>query len=706
MIAYILYGSTHEFLHIPLTNIIERCSGFNSRIFLILGPTDQTSTVFLTENIESTTNNIKDYSNTTLIMALETVPPTNDISDFVTQNNFRKISTSFFDSEISNNTINFMSSENSLKYINSSEIIDIPTSHVSSTLFTSQEYRTDSSLLFTDSTTGLLMSKLFLSSFDSLAYFYISSSQTDYVYSRTFIETSFPSTSNMKSNTLNSIPNVLSEISSNFMILPTILLTGISDSIFKFYTTPIRTIDVKSFTNELFSSTFEMSDSIEERTSALIYHSRTNYLFTPDSSNSGFDQETESTNTETYWTNCQHLMSETVRKTTHINTSCEFSAQTPRTTQTILSTENVTPTTGRVDAVTSMEIYSSILQTHSPFPTALVSNKQPFSSESFKYLSITSFSDLTLKSSFFRSSINTFGMEDDRTITNIQTSLMTTSVYTSFPRTITESRISISGYLLTSFYPTEKDFSSRATEDFVTTTQSIISYLVSSTEQMPSPVSSNIKTADIMVFATPSSLYTIQNTEIHTIRNDSLIKTSVQLSDLGTAKVASKSKSDSSTSYPSFSMTTVVNSLLTVHSTLKNSNYSLPNNSDIPQVIVSASVSDISSSAFIPKTVHSTNNTNAGLSENTKNVIFITTVSVIAVFIITVSSIMLLTRVVLEKRNTAMKRETDTDSNDTQSITKIFPEFPYKEGSIYPRFSSPYSSTYMTNPYEQNWNKV
>lgn len=675
----------------------------------------------MTERMASTTNYINDFSNTSLPMTSTIVTPTNSVSEIVTPSNFisetktlntiGQILTSFYDSEISKTFIP-MSSLNNIEFINSSEMINIHTSLGSSILLTTNDFRTETLLSITNSTTDLLISHLLLSSSeDSFAFFNKSTSQNNYVDSQTFIETSYPENSDINSNLVINIPDVFSETSLPTTQLSVFLLTSDSDSIVKFYSTPLRTIAVQSPANQIIGSTFNFS---VETIYKLTYHTRIDGLITSYTLNSGVIPETESTNSEwyfrrkdTFWTNDKHGMSGTVQKATHSSIYSAFSTQTVKTKDTILSTDTVISTSDSIYVHMSRKMFSSILQTYYHESTALGYIKQPLSSETSKYLSTSSFSDLTLRTSFFESSIYTYGKDDNTIATKRENSLMPLFADESISRT-TESRMFVSGYLLSSFKPTEKDFSSRATEFFVTTTPTTNLYLVSSTKQNLLSMNSYIRTTDIMAFATKSSMYSLQNNEIQTIQNYSLIKTTVQQSVLGSAQVTSTPEWDSLASYHPFTRTAAVNSFITAQSTLQSSNISLIDNSDIPKVLVSASVRDASSVGFIPKTVVTTNNTKAGLKETTKNAIFITTVSVVAVIIITVSSIMLLKWVEWKKNNTTLKRKTDNASlsNDTQSVRKIFPEFPYMEGSIYPRVCSTVSSTYMTSPYEQNWNKV
>lgn len=516
-----------------------------------------------------------------------------------------------------------------------------------------------------------------------------------------------------------SITGVLSDSSSTIKKLPIVLLTSISTSSFKCYSTSLSTFAVESSTNELLGSTFENTDYIVERISLLTYHTTTTDILTSYTSNSGIVSETEITNTksylirsETYLTNDQNAMSDSIPKATNSYVSSEFHSQSLRTTQPIISMDTFVHATDSWDADTTS--CSRVLQTHTPASTASMFSKHPFPSEIISKLSTISLPGMTLKTTLLESSIYSSSIEDDIITTEVQnsgflssisinlsqsigtsismktsSSLVTTSIFASIPTT-QEFRMFMSGYLQSSVYPTEQDFLSRSTEYFVTTIQATKSFVVSSTEINPSIVKFNIK-----------------NTEIPAIKQSSFIKTVVPLSNLGTTEVASKTKWDSSTSDHSFSRTTTVNSLITAQYTLQSSYFSLVDNTDSPKVLVSASMHDSSSVAFIPKTVYSTSNTKAGLRETTKNVIFIATVSGVAVLIITVSSIMLLRRVVLTKRKRTleMKAFNASFSNDTQSVRKIFPEFPFTERSIYLRFPNT-SSTFTKSPYEHNWNEV
>lgn len=381
--------------------------------------------------------------------------------------------------------------------------------------------------------------------------------------------------------------------------------------------------------------------------------------------------------------------------------------------------DTVVHTTYVVETDTTTRSYFSIFQTHQPDSTVNVSNKRLSSAETSLHLPTNSSADVTFETLLSKLPIYTTHIENDIISTKIQiygytssisinlnpsiksSSGMNTSNSLIFESnsSITESRMFGPDYLQSSFYPTEQVFSPRTTDYSMTSMQATNSFLVSSTEDNPSTVNS-----DIMISDPKSSVYTVQKTDMLTIQNISLIRTTIDNSVLRTSLVTSHSEiehqRDQSMSHHLFSGTIDISYFITAQSASRNSFYSLVYSSESSNAIFSTSKTFLyaaSSADFISTTIHSTSNSKAGISESTKNAMFMTIVSVVVITIISVSSIMLLSRVNFER-----KRDNVCLSNESQSVRNVFP---YMKRSIYPRFSDSLSS-YMTSPYKKNWNEV
>lgn len=665
----------------------------------------------------TTTNYIIEYNNVTQTLMSEIFTPTTEmfttssfVSEYITQNSFNAISTSRSSAEMLNTTLFSMSSDNSLKYNNGSEIISTSLAIVTSMVFTSNELHTETTLSVAFSSKRFLMSDLEFSDFDSLTDLHLFSSQTDSVFSPTIYKSTFLDRDSITGGTLLSVPEILSVASSTITKLPTVLSTSISISSVNSYSNPLSTIYSKTSSNE-----------ISENISVLTSYRTATHLFTSYTSQSiiGLISKTEITFTEsyfertdTYLTIYHHIVSDTVGKTTHSYASNELTSQTLKTTRPIINIDTSVHVTDNEDADTTK--YSKVSQTFTYASTASIFPKHPFSSEISK-LSTISLPGMTLQTTLLESSIYSSSREDDTMTTEVQNSdfpssisinlshsigtsiSMKTSnsfvsafVFSSSPTT-TATRIVMSDYLQSSFYPNDQYVSLRTTEYYVTTMQSADSFLVSSTEKNSLNVNSKMRT---IVSETKSSVHTVHNQDMLTVQNYSSIRTIVEQPDPRT-KSEFEHLLNSSMSNHSFSRTIDVVSFITTEHSKRNSFPSLLYSSDSSNVVLSTSTPfsyATSSSVSISTTIHSTSNTRAGISETTKSAIFITMVSVVVIIIILFSSIMLLSRVTFERKTVNVSL-----SNEGQ--------FPYMKRAIYPRFSDSLSS-YMTSPYERNWHEV
>lgn len=645
------------------------------------------------------------------------ITPSYFVTEIITANSFWKLSSSFFASDNSESSLIFFSSDHTLASSIISEIIDIDRSHDTGTFFTSTELR--SKTTFPNSTTSVLDSNSFLSSFDTWNNHTLFSSETDNEFSPQISETSLVGTEDVRSKLLFSFTDGQSGTIVAITKPPNVPFTSRSTSNVNFYSTPASTIAVTNDSSVAVESSFQNIDFTVEEFSVPTSHTMIPHLLTSYTSNIGTISETQVANkesffirTETYRTNDQHARSKSGKHAIYSDDSSDFSSYTERTSQSITSFDTLMLKWINTDSM--IEKPASIVQTYTPISNASVSKKELFLSESSEQLSTISFSDMTFETSFYESFINTSGLTDDIRTTNIQHMGNFSNTFLPPSRNISSSVSMItsdalmstfihalgttysqridSGVLQSSFYPAEHLFSS-------TNNVYLSTFLrqVSSMDNDISTVNNNVGTKGIVASEMQPSFPIVQNTNMSMI-SDSFIETTIKLSYLDSK---SKHLFKSTMSDHLFSIRTADHLLMSTQHIPTND---LLYGSDTSFLLLPSSVLLFSDS--ISTTVHSTRTTRDEVSETTKNVIFISFVSGIIV-IISVASVMLLARVILMKGNITFKEKSDNVSMDidSQPVRKVFKEFPYTERSIYPRFSNTLSS-YMTSPYDQNWNDV